>query len=419
MHTPLEVPIAALPLPRQRVSLEDVSAIAQETTRVMAQMKSMAFTPNDGKVAPLYNASQLAKLCSVSNSAMLRALEGAEEGMPQGSCPGPGRRLFSVAEARAWIRKLSRKYHKRTEVQRAATIAVANFKGGVGKTTITVNLAQGLSLKGYRVLVVDLDPQGSATSMLGHTPLAIEVDQTFLPLATGDRESIEPSIIPSYWDGVDLVAGNTGLHNAEFYLPSRVLAAQRRGEVFNFEEVLNKGLEPIRDAYDFVLIDNPPQLGYSTLNALWAADAVLMPVVPEGLSVLSSSQFWTMFEELAQGVVGLGGRSKDWAWIGVLPSMMQHQTQFQAMLQYIRAAYGNTVMRSEVPHTAVVQVGGTRLKSIYDFAKYSGSDKTYERARQAFDDLAFEIEELTKETVWGVPAQQLDDATAQVERSAA
>lgn len=403
MLATVEPPLSAKPMPRPRVTLQDVSLIGEQTTHVMDQMKSMAYMPNNGKAAPSYNATQLAKLCGVSGSAMLRALERAEdEQMPPGVVVDGGKRVFPVADARAWVRKLSKSFVRRTTGAQAATIAIANFKGGVGKTTITVNLAQGLSLKGYRVLVIDLDPQGSATSMLGHTPLAIEVEQTFLPLAADERETIRESVIQTYWDGVDLVAGNTGLHSAEFYLPARVIEAQRNGGVFNFEEVLNKGLDSVRDEYDFILIDNPPQLGYSTINALWAADAVLMPVVPEGLSVMSSSQFWTMFDELAAGVVSLGGREKDWAWVGVLPSMMQNKTQFQVMMQYIRSAYGNTVMRSEVPSTAVIEVGGTRLKTVYDFAKYVGDDKTYVRARDAFDELAYEVEQLTRETVWGL-----------------
>lgn len=401
MLAPLDATNPVEPLPRQRVTLETISEMQTQTNLVMDQMKSMAFMPNHGKTGPSYNASQLAKLCGVSTSAMQRALERAEEeNMPTGSGVA-GKRVFPVADARAWIRKLSSEYH-RPESTGAATIAVANFKGGVGKTTITVNLAQGLSLKGYRVLVIDLDPQGSATSMLGHTPLSIEVEQTFLPLAAGERDSIKESILETYWDGVDLVAGNTGLHNAEFYLPARVIEAQREGVIFNFEEVLNTGLDSVRSEYDFILIDNPPQLGYSTLNALWAADAVLMPVVPEGLSVMSSSQFWTMFDDLAAGVVSLGGRKKDWAWVGVLPSMMQNKSQFQGMMQYIRKAYGDAVMRSEVPNTAVIEVGGTRLKTVYDFAKYVGDDKTYARARDAFDDLVYEVEQLTREMVWGL-----------------
>lgn len=412
MSMPTELLIAAKPLPRQRVNLDAISAMQEQTNLVMDQMKSMAFMPNHMKSSPVYNASQLAKLCGVSGSSMLRALErGPESGMPSGAADA-GKRIFSVADSRAWIRKLSTNYYVRPAGTLGTTIAVANFKGGVGKTTITVNLAQGLSLKGYRVLVIDLDPQGSATSMLGHTPLAIEVEQTFLPLAAGERETIAESIIPTYWDGVDLVAGNTGLHNAEFYLPARVIESQRNGAVFNFEEVLNKGLDGVRADYDFILIDNPPQLGYSTLNALWAADAVLMPVVPEGLSVMSSSQFWTMFDELATGVVNLGGRAKDWAWVGVLPSMMQNKTQFQVMMQYIRKAYGNSVMRSEVPNTAVIEVGGTRLKTVYDFAKYVGDAKTYTRARDAFDELVYEVEQLTRENVWGLEPASLQGSPA-------
>lgn len=391
------------PSTRSRVSLADISALQEQTNLTMDKMKSSAYTPNLEKIAPFYNVSQLSKLCGVSSSTMSRHLEKAgDDGLPTGVQTDGKQRLFKLEESRRWIQHLGKGKSVRPAGAKGTCIAIANFKGGVGKTTITVNLAQGLSLLGYRVLVIDLDPQGSATSMLGHTPLSIEVEHTFLPLAAGDRDTLAESILTTYWDGVDLVAGNTGLHAAEFYLPARVLNAQRDGQIFAFEEVLSHGIEDLRDIYDFILIDNPPQLGYSTMNALWAADSLVMPVVPEGLSVMSSSQFWTMFDELAAGLVALGGREKDWAWIGVLPSMVQKKSQFEAMMHVIRDAYGNLVMRTSIPSTAVIEVGGMRLKTVYDISKYSGDDKTYARARDAFDDLVYEIESLTRETTWGV-----------------
>lgn len=395
------------PWPRPRITLDDITQRQQHTSEVMDRMKTAAFRPMGQKEAPIYNASQLALLCGVSASTMARHLErAAEDGMPAGvQAMGKNekaKRVFPLDHTRAWVQRLSTTFHKRSADQKAATIAVTNFKGGVGKTTVAVNLAQGLSLKGYKVLMIDLDPQGSATSLLGYTPLSVEVQNTFLPLASGERETIKESILSTYWDGLDLVPGNTGLFNAEFYLPARVIEAQREDSVFNFEEVLNIGLADVRAEYDYIIIDNPPAFGYSTLNAIWAADAILMPVEPEGLSVMSSSQFWTLFDELAGGVVALGGRPKDFAWIGILPSMMVNKPSYQMMLQYVRSAYEELLLRSEIPNTAVVTQGGMKLKTVYDFSKYVGSQKTYEKARVAFDELVYEIDELTRETVWGV-----------------
>lgn len=148
------------------------------------------------------------------------------------------------------------------------TIACANQKGGVGKTTTVVNLASFLSRTGERVLIVDLDPQGNATSGLGV-----------------DRRSLERSTYDSMVDGLDLrsiilreVEGTVDLAPAAIALAGAdVELANANGR----ERRLQRLLESIRADYDLVLIDCPPSLGLLTVNALTAADAVLIPLQSE------------------------------------------------------------------------------------------------------------------------------------------
>jgi len=145
-------------------------------------------------------------------------------------------------------------------------IAVTNQKGGVAKTTTVVNLGAALALRGKKVLVVDIDPQGNATSGLGirHD----EVEQSIYDVLIGACTLASvfrhcPSV-----KGLDVIPATLRLAGAEVEmvgLPEREL-------------VLKKALQPHRDAYDFVLIDCPPSLGLLTLNALAAADSVLIPV---------------------------------------------------------------------------------------------------------------------------------------------
>ena len=145
------------------------------------------------------------------------------------------------------------------------TIACANQKGGVGKTTTVVNLASSLALEGDRVLVVDLDPQGNATSGLG-------VDRATLDRSVYDaivgEDDLGGLIVKTSADGVDLVPASIALAGAEVELAG-VDARERR---------LRRLLDPIVDRYDVIFIDCPPSLGLLTVNALTAADAVLVPL---------------------------------------------------------------------------------------------------------------------------------------------
>jgi len=159
----------------------------------------------------------------------------------------------------------------------ARIIAIANQKGGVGKTTTAVNLAAALAGTPKRVLLVDLDAQGNATMGSG-------VDKRDLPASTCDvllGELEGADAIMETMEGYDLLPGNTDLTAAELEL----MAADGR------EQRLKRALDPLRGRYDFIIIDCPPALSVLTLNALTAADSVLVPMqceyyALEGISAL-------------------------------------------------------------------------------------------------------------------------------------
>ena len=155
------------------------------------------------------------------------------------------------------------------------TIAICNQKGGVGKTTTTMNLGIGLANKGKRVLLVDCDPQGDLTTCLGWQ----RVDEIPVTLATKmheiirDNETNPESGILHHNEGVDLIPSNTDLEGLEMYLVT----------VMSRENILKSYLNMVKSNYDYILIDCRPSLGMLTLNALTAADSVIIPVQAEKL----------------------------------------------------------------------------------------------------------------------------------------
>jgi chromosome partitioning protein len=148
-------------------------------------------------------------------------------------------------------------------------LAVTNQKGGVGKTTTTINLAAALAMGGQRVLLIDVDPQGNLTSGVGQKGKSARNGTLYQGLTAEDPvTSLEPYIIATDIEHLELVPADRSLTGAEIEL----VALPRR------EERLRTMIEPVRGSYDYIFIDCPPSLGLLTLNALVAADAVLIPL---------------------------------------------------------------------------------------------------------------------------------------------
>ena len=163
----------------------------------------------------------------------------------------------------------------------ANIIAIANQKGGVGKTTTNVNVSACLAQLGKRVLTVDIDPQGNTTSGLGidKNDLRSSVYEVLI-----NGEPVKRAIIPSTVENLDVLPSNINLVGAEIEMTSMIAR----------EHILKGVLDSLREQYDYILIDCPPSLGLLTLNALTAADHILVPIqceffALEGLSQLVST----------------------------------------------------------------------------------------------------------------------------------
>jgi chromosome partitioning protein len=209
-------------------------------------------------------------------------------------------------------------------------IAFANQKGGVAKTTSTLNLAVALAEQGHRVLAIDLDPQGNLTMSQGLNPDAIERSMYDVLV---HRLPIEQIIHPGE---IDLAVSSIDLAGAELALSSMI----------GRERALEKGLVPIRGRYDFVLIDTPPSLGLLTINALVAANAVIVPVQCEYLSLRGLVQLentLSMIRENLNPDVEIGG---------ILATMYDGRTlHSREAIEILEENFGDLVFRTRIRKT--------------------------------------------------------------------
>ena len=374
--------------PPKPITLAGIAEQAERAVAMMNEIRSAMLAPTARKVPPIFNLSQLAAMCGVEKGSLSHRMTRGD--LPSGRLNRSGsRREFSLEEARRWIREYRRDSLRPVGAE-AVTIAIGNFKGGVSKTTTAVTLAQGLTLLGHKVLVIDTDPQGSLTTLFGILPdTEVEEHDTILPLAMGSETSIRYAIRPTYWDGIDLVAAAPVLFGAEFALPAR----QTQEPGFEFWRVLDLGIDDVRADYDVIVIDTPPALSYTTINAFMASNGIIMPLPPNALDFASASQFWSLFADLTNELITKRGLSKAFDFIHVLLARVDSSDAASNIVrQWIGQTYAEKVLPVEIPKTAVTATSSVEFGTVYDISRYDGNARTFKRARDAYDTFVSHIE---------------------------
>ena len=410
------------------VTTEGFASIAQACASGRDDLASRGMNEDGRKQLRFFSTWEITKyLIPVAQAHFRRVLKQNPE-LPQGTSETEGgAKWFTLDEVLRLRAHFATGGSKAKEYQPyrpanlpAKMVAVANFKGGVGKTSTAAHLAMSAALDGYKVLVLDLDSQGSMTSIFGGKvedewgtvfPLLARhygqhlraenqkrLDRGEQPLPLDDTLSealditADSLIKPTHWPNIDLIGAQLNLYWAEFQIP--VWRMQARG--WKLWDALTESLERdgVLDKYDLIFIDTPPALGYLTINGLAASDILLVPLGASFLEFDSTGRFFDMlhstFASIEEGeniaARALGRDELAFEWDAVRAVVTRYDGTQQAELAGLMQAYlGRTLSPHRQDFTALIGQAGEQVSGIYEADYRDFNRETYVRGRETFD----------------------------------
>ncbi|NQV86656.1 MAG: AAA family ATPase [Woeseiaceae bacterium] len=276
----------------------------------------------------------------------------------------------------------------RAEGEDTPVIAFSNFKGGAGKSTLAVHFAQYMALKGYRMLLVDSDPQASATTMFGiNSDLEADQERALENYLFEDFDDFRRCIRTSYFPGVDIVPANLRLFNAEY-----ALAAHTREDPLILNR-LKTGIGSVKSDYDVIVIDPPPALGMLSLSVINAATALIIPMRPSTVDFASTAAFLSMLKSNLTSMIGAGFQIQYYFESLLINNMDDNKSAHKEISETLHGLFpAPDIFTATMKDSAEIDNAARDMKTVYDLSRPLTSKATHQRCLDYLNAVNLEIE---------------------------
>jgi chromosome partitioning protein len=368
-------------------STATIADLCARSLNVLESVRARSNADGKPRQAPRFPITRVAELVGRTSAAIREAEKDGR--LPVAERTSSGRRVaYSLAEINQ-MRGVFGTRPWRTADDPLSIIAVQNFKGGVGKSTVSAHLAQYLAIKGYRVCLIDCDSQGSSTALFGYVPdLDIQENDTLYPfIRNTEMQSLEYAVRETHWDGLYLVPANLHLYASEYELAARIARAEP-----TLLNRLAEGIASIGDHFDVVILDPPPALGTISLSVMRAANALLVPIPPTVVDFASTTSFLTMLYET---LLTLQERQMpvDLRWMRLVATRADEQKSMQReLLGLMRNLFGDMLLRAVLKDSAEIDNASARLMTVYELEHPVTSRETYQRCMTYLNGVNAEVE---------------------------
>lgn len=381
-------------------------AAAERGERIQQKILEHLGHGHHSKTLPDFTIQRTAELLGIG-IARITALESAG-GFPEPRVRQTGaiaQRIYNFNDINR-LRRLLGEQPLRPALAAPINITFSNLKGGVAKTTHAVHCAQYLAMKGYRLLLVDGDPQATTTSTFGILPdIDLGDEEDLSKVLLDDADLIETLIKKTHWDNIDLIPASLSLQRVDLMIAREDPAktAQLGPPLLRLREALKRAF----DHYDIIIVDTPPALGMLSLNAIAAANLLIIPIEPHMYSLGSSVQYFRILRDVIRRHREAIGVQR----ITMLLTRVDEQSpETQGVLKLITSAYGGMCLSNHMPLTRELQRSGTDHIGLYEVEQPRGSRETFVRAIKMMDRVNAEILSQVL-SVWDILADTLPDSS--------
>ncbi|GLQ29447.1 AAA family ATPase [Sulfitobacter pacificus] len=378
------------------VTLTELSNLSDRASIVIERLRERVYAPGTAKSLELrFNVRKAAEMVGRSDKLIRDAEADGRLPEPEKDAETNRRTGYSLAQVNT-MREVFGTLPHRSADDPAMVLAIQNFKGGVGKSTMVCHLAQFLALKGYRVCVIDCDSQASTTSMFGLNP-DVDVDEdddTLYPFFRhGGPSTLNYALRATYWPGIALIPANLGLYDAEYEFAARMA----RDSSFVLDR-LRDGIESIKGNFDVILMDPPPALGMLSLSVLRAANALVIPAPPNNIDFGSTAHFLKMMGATLDELARAGG-ARDYSFVKILATKMNDgKSAHVAIKRMMEAVFPMDMLSAVLKDSAEIDNAAANLSTVYELTGAGTRTETHKRCRAYLDAVNSEIELLIRKT---------------------